>query len=283
MISTLLFSFSQGSLQDFLECRRRFFLRYIKKVKWPAVQTEPVLESEKHLRQGAAFHRSIHQYLLRIPSNGMSFDPHNEEYQVWWQNFINFATQLDGVSDPTARRFPEQSLVGTIAGQRLVAKYDLITIFPNNKVIIYDWKTSLHRSDRKWLANRMQTIIYPYLIQQSGMDLTLLQEIDPNDITLVYWFASFPEQIEIFKYGEKEFKRDQKFLADLLKLINRLVETEDEHNFPLTENEKHCAFCVYRSLCDRGIKAGLKSEVNEPEIADQEIVIDFDQITELSL
>ena len=41
------FIFSQSSLQYYFDCPRRFQLRYIEHLAWPAVETEPVLENER--------------------------------------------------------------------------------------------------------------------------------------------------------------------------------------------------------------------------------------------
>ena len=43
------FQFSQRSLQDYVDCRRRFELRYLQNLAWPAVEAEPHLEQEKRL------------------------------------------------------------------------------------------------------------------------------------------------------------------------------------------------------------------------------------------
>jgi hypothetical protein len=51
------FQFSQSSLQDYVECSRRFELRYIERLRWPALQSEPVLEQERHMQQGQRFHQ----------------------------------------------------------------------------------------------------------------------------------------------------------------------------------------------------------------------------------
>ena len=60
------FHFSQASLQDYVECRRRFQLRYLVKLAWPAVEAEPVLENERQIQIGGQFHRLIQQYLVGI-------------------------------------------------------------------------------------------------------------------------------------------------------------------------------------------------------------------------
>ncbi len=39
------FTFSQSSLQDYMDCARRFQLRYIDQLNWPAINTETVVEN----------------------------------------------------------------------------------------------------------------------------------------------------------------------------------------------------------------------------------------------
>ena len=46
------FSFSQASLQDFEVCRRRFYLRYVLGLRWPASPAEPIDEHERRVRWG---------------------------------------------------------------------------------------------------------------------------------------------------------------------------------------------------------------------------------------
>ena len=57
-----------------------------------------------------------------------------------------------------------------------------------------------------------------------------------------------------------------------------------EDEFPMTSDEQRCKFCVYRSLCNRGIEAGqLGDYENSSSIADDEALeIDFSEIDEIS-
>jgi len=61
------FTFSQSSLQDYFDCPRRFQLRYIEHLAWPAVETEPVLENERRQQEGQLFHRMVQQHLVGLP------------------------------------------------------------------------------------------------------------------------------------------------------------------------------------------------------------------------
>ncbi len=49
--------------------------------------------------------------------------------------------------------------------------------------------------------------------------------------------------------------------------------------FPKTDDEHRCAFCVYRSYCERGIGAGLADEL-ESELDEAEI--NLEQIQEIA-
>jgi hypothetical protein len=98
-------------------------------------------------------------------------------------------------------------------------------------------------------------------------------------IQMVYWFAGFPEQPEKFSYDRKQYNADNAFLTKLVQEISNL----NEAGFNLTPDTARCRFCVYRSLCDRGVKAGALDEIwdtFDPE-STREVEIDFDQIAEI--
>ncbi len=52
-------------------------------------------------------------------------------------------------------------------------------------------------------------------------------------------------------------------------LTAMINEIGNHRHFPLTEDEKKCTYCPYRSYCNRGGKAGRldESEAGEEEIA----------------
>jgi hypothetical protein len=69
------FRFSPSSLQDYVDCPRRFLLRHVQQVAWPALVAEPALENERRMRLGAAFHRLVRQHFLGIPPALSGADP----------------------------------------------------------------------------------------------------------------------------------------------------------------------------------------------------------------
>jgi hypothetical protein len=282
------FQFSQGNLQDFNDCRRRFYLRHVQQLAWPAVKSEPFIENERFMQQGTAFHRMAQQYFLGIPAGDLSKLASTPPVDTWWQNFTRHVPQMPGIAIHGARFFPEFSLTGSIANHRVVAKFDLIVALPDDKLIIYDWKTSHGRPRRTWLAQRTQTRLYRYLLLVAGRQLLDTPLIAEN-ITMVYWFAGFPEQPEVFLYDANSAAQDSSEYQQLLRTIESLVEEDHPKEpgigFPLTSNEKHCTFCQYRSLCNRGVRAGTITSTDEYIFEDESglthIELDFEQIAEI--
>lgn len=90
------FQFSQGSLQDFVDCHRRFQLRYLERLAWPALQTEPAIEAERHMRQGALFHRMVQAYLLGVPAESLAGLIQDEDLERWWGNYLQHIADLTG-------------------------------------------------------------------------------------------------------------------------------------------------------------------------------------------
>ena len=300
------FQFSQGSLQDYVDCHRRFQLRYLLRQAWPAVESEPVLESERFMQQGARFHRLVQQHLLGVPAERLAVFAQDEDLERWWNNYLQVKNP-SGVEKVKAF-YPEISLSAALGGFRLVAKYDLVVAGDDDRLVIVDWKTSRKRTKRKWLAERLQSRVYPYLLVRAGGQLLAragamhggkehrlgkehslgkehrmqraLHLDNPEQVQMVYWFAEFPDQPEQIKYNQSQYEHDESFLKSLIAEIER----RKENDFDLTPDPKRCAYCVYRSLCDRGRAAGeWDDETTEAlEASDgADIVLDFEQIAEI--
>jgi hypothetical protein len=311
------FQFSQGSLQDYVDCPRRFQLRYIQRLAWPAVEAGPPLENERHLQQGAAFHRLVHQHVLGLSPERLSSTIADEDLSRWWHNYLESAPV-----DPSASLYPEVVLSAPVSGHRLVAKYDLIALmgssglgrspsttlrtgpspierprpspvekadFELSRAVILEWKTSRKRPQRKWLAERLQTRVYPYLLVRAGSHLLEIGDgalkmgdwrpFQPEQVEMVYWFANFPGDPERFPYDAARYEADGDYLASLIKEIKDL----GDGDFPLTTQERRCRYCPYRSLCQRGVRAGTFDEAEDdmtPEDLSQ-LDFDFEQIAEI--
>jgi CRISPR/Cas system-associated exonuclease Cas4 (RecB family) len=268
------FQFSQGSLQDYVDCPRRFQLRYVQRVAWPALEAMPVLEHERYLEQGAAFHRLVHQHLMGLPSERLSRMVDDDDLRRWWRSYLESAP----VDLPSAQ-YPEVLLSAPVRRCRLVAKYDLIAVDAGERAVIVDWKTSRRRPERERLLERLQTKVYPYLLVRAGAHLNDGQPLQPEQVEMVYWFANAPADPENFTYDAARYRADEERLTNLIEEILSL----GEEPWHLTPQERHCRFCRYRSLCQRGVTAGPFDEAEEDlEPGDDlDFDLDFDQIAEI--
>jgi CRISPR/Cas system-associated exonuclease Cas4 (RecB family) len=279
------FQFSQSSLQDYSDCRRRFQLRYLQRFIWPAIESEPALENERLIERGNTFHRLAHQALIGLPVERLGETIQDEVLRTWWENFCNFIDQ-SGLKI-AAELHPETSLSAPIEAYRLTAKYDLVVSDDEGGFRIYDWKTSVRQPERKWLSGRHQTRVYPYLLASAGDALNHGKRIDPGKIEMIYWLPAYPDQPVRFPYSAAQYESDHRFITNLIEEITQLAPDQ----FQLTSQTQKCAYCVYRSLCERGQQAGtLATSIGSPENELQgssergdegEIQIDFEQIAEI--
>jgi len=247
------FQFSQGSLQDFEDCPRRFLLRRVEDRPYPAPEAEPIRENERRKERGTRFHELLCQEHSGVPREAIRRQASGDEkLEVWWDQYVD----REPVEQAT-QTHAEISLEGTVAGYPLVATYDLIAERPDGAFEIFDWKTAQYRPDRGDLASRLQTKVYPYLLARAGAGLTGGEAPGPGQIKMTYWFARHPGDPETFEYSEYNFGVDEESLRDQIGKI--LARTERVH-FEKTSDTTHCRFCTYRSHCGRGAQAGNMSE-----------------------
>jgi len=264
---------SQSSLQDYVDCARRFQLRYLDKLSYPAIESEPALDNEKHIQEGEYFHRLAQQYWIGIPPEQVAKLANTPNLQRWWENFL--ADRDLRVLKELGGLYPEATLSAPLESFRLLAKYDLIAI-NDGKVTIYDWKTYRKRPRNEWLSARMQTRVYRALLVHAGAHLNNGKAFEPEQIEMVYWFSDFPDDPARFAYTSAQYKRDW---DTLLKFAG---EIKTASSYPLTEDRQKCAFCPYRSFCERGVRAGDVDQAEAEMEADELFDINFEQIGEIA-
>jgi hypothetical protein len=284
------FIFNQASLQDAVECRRRFQLRYLLELAWPAPVAEPADEHEAHIRGGEAFHRLIHQHQVGLPAERLTAQAEAEVESTrhlaeWWNNYLTQPPE-----NLPAVRWPEVTLSVPVGGtHRLLAKYDLVAIEPGRRAVIVDWKTSARRPTGARLAARLQTRVYRYVLVRAGSQLNRGAALQPEQIEMIYWFANFPDQPERLPYNRTQHEADGRYLTSL---IGDLTQAGDGANpgddFPLTDDATRCHFCPYRSLCGRGVEAGdmhadgTDADASEGAATDWAVDFDFEQVAEVA-
>lgn len=279
------FRFSVTSLQDYLDCPRRFELRYLLGLRWPAVRAEPVERYERSVMLGQAFHRLVSQHTVGVPMQLIRRASEAEEAAPelarWWQTYeVYRPIAIFGGESARADVHSEMMLEADIAGQRVVARYDLLIIMPGERVVILDWKTGDTRPSDSDLKKRMQTRLYCYLLVRAGSAVYGGRAIDPEQVEMIYWFPEHPDSPARLPYSAPAYAKDDIYLAALItEVVNR-----KEGDFGLTEDERQCRYCTYRSYCDRGTQAGcLETASATWELAElgEGLDFDYDDIAEI--
>jgi hypothetical protein len=295
------FTLNQANLQAYAECARRFWLGYVERLPWPAVETTPVQAHEELMRLGVHFHRVVQRAESGIDLEQLAAGlvyPLDE----WFAAYRDFA-----FSDlPRTYRDVEKTLsiplyledapslpgLGNPAAQsrqlRLVAKYDLIACEPGTRAVIVDWKTTRTRTNESIMRQRLQSIIYPYVLVAASTHLPW-GPIAPEQVEMRYWFTAAPSQPVILHYDLQQHQANHE---RLIAMVRSILSGREPSDFPkvddtLNNRLRFCSFCVYRSRCDRGVTAGNVEDVIDfegplPTTLSTSLEFTLDDVIELS-
>jgi CRISPR/Cas system-associated exonuclease Cas4 (RecB family) len=262
-------------LQDYANCPRRFQLRYLLRQPWPAAPSEPLDEYERLIERGQRFHQLVQRHSLGLSQDELGKTIDDPDLLRWWNNYL--ATPPPGL--PGAVRRAEVTLSTPLpdSSARLMARYDLLALEPGQAAVIVDWKTNQKRPPSDTLAARLQTRVYRYVLVEAGAQLNGGQDLLPEQVRMIYWFAQHPTQPAVLPYSAAQHAEDAAHLADLVARIAAHTERE----WPLTPNERHCRFCTYRSLCERGVLPGPLAEFDADEALDLGAEFEFEEVEEI--
>jgi CRISPR/Cas system-associated exonuclease Cas4 (RecB family) len=271
------FQFSQNSLQDYVDCARRFQLRYLLQQPWPAVTAEPAAEYERLLTLAGRFHQLAQRHHYGLLEADLTRSIDDADLRRWWRNYL----ESPPPNLPTALRRPEITLSAPLGDHRLLARYDLLALEPGVRAVVVDWKTNQKRPDSFALANRLQTRVYRYVLVEAGTALNGGVSLLPEQVTMVYWFAEYPAEVEILPYDDAQYVADRRYLEELLNDVRTQAAT-DQEVWPLTPDERLCRFCNYRSLCERGVVPGPVSEFDADAALEISLELEFEEIEEIA-
>jgi hypothetical protein len=263
------FRFSQNNLQDFFDCPRRFELKYLLKQDWPALVSEPIQEFENLQFLGLRFHALVQQHLAGIPGEKLETTLEDLNLKRWWQSYLVFIDRYF-----KSQKYVEYPLIIHFHNYRLIAKYDLLIFEENGNTIILDWKTTQYRPSTSLLRKKFQSMVYPFVLAETNKE-----NISPENIRMIFWFPEFPNEPEVINYSTEIHK---KIRNDLIVIIDAICGRRNGA-FELTDDKRKCKYCIYRSLCDRGIQAG-DSTREEYEITSTTVEpfeLNFNEIEEI--
>lgn len=270
------FIFSQASLQAYVDCPRLFQLHYVRRKPWPAPAVVPQLDGERHRDRGRAFHRLLQQHAQGVPEATLSGLDLDEDVRRWWGNYLQ--SPPEDVPDTVVRA--ELSLSVPIGGHRLAARYDRVGAEPGARIVVLDWKTGFRPPSRSWLARRLQTRVYPYVMTLAGAALNGGIAPSPDQVEMIYWYANRPESTVRFAYGADQFASDGEYLGSLVGEID----ARPNKDWELTRDESRCRHCSYRSLCKRGVEVGSIGELEDDELGQGDgwdFDLDLEQVAEV--
>jgi len=263
------FRFSQNNLQDFVDCPRRFELKYLLEQDWPALVSKPIQEFEQLQILGLRFHTLVQQHLAGIPVETLETTLDDPNLIRWWKNYLIFIDKYIN-----SRRYVEYPQIIHFHNYRLIAKYDLLIFEESGNIIILDWKTTQYRTSSSILRKKSQSLVYPFVLAE-----TYKENCSSENIQMIFWFPEFPNEPEVFNYSTELHKQTEEYFKEM---IDDIAERKTGE-FQLTDDKRKCKYCIYRSLCDRGIQAGDLTKKVEDVVAgsDETDDLDFDKIEEI--
>jgi len=240
-------SLSATKLKLFLECKRRFYLRYIRKIKNFEIPKEKILDNREvgiklHealkllYRRKNYYHnakellRDLEKIFIDLSCDNLSLkyqlDSLRKNFEIFAQKEVKRFMQgyeVQSVEQYFTQTYNGFKLHGFI--DRIDVKDDKITIidYKSGKIPTFNPKKADEHSD-------FQLEIY-YRLLEKNSNIEDISYYDLHNQTLIKW-QNPDEKLQLF---------DQKL--ELLK--------EKKINFTKTDDTKHCLYCEYKIICNR--------------------------------
>lgn len=261
MNDTLLLS--RGKLTTFLECRRRFQLRYLDGAAWPAAPL--AVADEARLGLGQQFHQLAQRHFLGLPVETATIA--DQTLRGWWLTFEKYKPKL-----PHGRTLPELTLTIPIGKHLLHGRFDLLVIGEKNGTPfaqLYDWKTG-RPPDETTLRYDWQTRLYLAMLAEGGTALwgEGHNSLPADQISITYWYVTAPDEPRVITYNQTWHEQNW---AEISAIVAQIEAQQVEGGvWSLTEDRSQCRVCAYQALCGRQ-EVGTAVSV----LADEETTDDF--------
>ncbi|MBK7177911.1 MAG: PD-(D/E)XK nuclease family protein [Chloroflexi bacterium] len=260
---------SQGKLEAFLACRRRFYLRSLRRLPWPAAPLGD--ESEEALARGQQFHRVMERHFLGLGIAPEEID--DGRVQHWQRQF-----QASGPAIPDGQLLPEHRLTVPVGRHLLLGRFDLLVVGEADGrafAHIFDWKTGKARREAD-LRQNWQTRLYLALLAEGGGALRAQggngRSLSPDRVSITYWYAAEPDTPRTIRYTSAWHAQNW---ADIQAIVAQIDAALAQDNWPLTDDWDECRRCAYQVYCGR------QTAGHDPLTATEEE--ESDELTDLSL
>jgi CRISPR/Cas system-associated exonuclease Cas4 (RecB family) len=235
---------SRYQLATFLTCQRRFQLRYLRRIPWPATPLDE--RHEAAVRRGQQFHQLLERHFLGLPVETAALN--DADLRRWWTLFANSGLRL-----PDGRLLPELSLTVPIDGHLLTGRFDLLVLGEDKSsgaayAHVFDWKTGRPR-DEADLRQDWQTRLYLAILAEGGGALwDNGRTLAPDHIVITYWYVNEPEAPRTLAYSTVQHADNW---ADIRALVAQISRQMTADAWPLTDDLARCRECAYQVYCDR--------------------------------
>ncbi|MCB8986815.1 MAG: PD-(D/E)XK nuclease family protein [Ardenticatenaceae bacterium] len=252
---------SQSKLDTFLICRRRFQLRYLRRLPWP----DPPLgdDSAEVLARGQQFHQVMERHFL-----GLDVAPEeiaDGRVRHWWRQF-----RASGLALPDGRFLPEHRLTVPLDDHLLLGRFDLLVVSQVEDrpfAHIFDWKTGKARPEAE-LRQDWQTRLYLALAAEGGGALWPNgRSLSPDNVAITYWYATEPDQPRTIRYSAAWHQGNWAEIQALSGQIDAALAAEA---WPLTDDWSACRVCAYQVYCGRQAAGEAAPPVPEADEAVEE-------------
>jgi hypothetical protein len=250
------FRFSQASLATAEACARRFYLRYLARLRWPAAADPVGLAREKGAARGRLFHHLVLQHTLGLPVAAEVEAQQDPVLARWWRHFLQYPPP--GV--PQGRVFVEIELWVPLGPWRLRARFDQVVLDERGDLCILDWKTG--SPPPQGYLGSWQTRVYAFAASEGGALFTGSGPVVPEQVSLCYWQAAHPAAVQWYRHRAAAHAEVR---AQTEALASRLADYGDREQFELTTDRDQCRTCEFRAYCGRGEGVGPGWEHEEEE------------------
>jgi hypothetical protein len=237
---------SQYALGRLDQCARLFELAHLQRVSWPAPD---VLEERDDLRERLAVGDMFHR-LVNWHARGHDVAPllallagleGGDEIARYWRAF-----ERSEHASPQGRVWSEQTLRVSVAGQRVMARYDRVVAHDDGNFTILDWKTG-QAFDATEAARSWQTRLYRLVLAEGGHALTGGAPVAPERVKVVYWHVPTGTP-HSYPYSRAQRDEDLEAVEKVGDRLRRGVEGG------FAPNERHCGRCPYTSRCQLDVE-----------------------------
>lgn len=227
---------TQTQIMAYERCKRAYFLKYVRELAWPVEKT-----ARQEMQRGADFHLLVRQLIMGFPEASLLFPADNGKIREWVRSFC-MSRPLEGYEQV----FPEKEVTSLFADVMWLGKFDALAI-RDDRITVYDWKTTGHRGDVSSYAASPQTRLYRFLAMTCAPRLlgSGLHGIPAENIEMVYWFPEHPEDAVRLPYSEQAYQEDMTWLH----MKAREMCSDNEADYPCTEKVRGCRFCDYEAYC----------------------------------